>query len=501
MTTTVELRSGVYRDSVTLMQVSRALSSAPDVDAALVAMATPLNLALLPGLGFSVESAAAATPNDLLVAVRASDGAALQAALARLEELLSAREEPSSGGFGSPAPARTVGSALRRSAAPLAVISVPGRHAFVEAIDALRAGAWVMLFSDNVSLAEEIALKDEAARRGVLVMGPDCGTAIVGGVGLGFANVVRPGPVGIVAASGTGAQQVSSLLDSAGIGVSAVLGTGGRDVSREVGARSTLQAMELLDAHPGTELIVVLSKPPAPEVADAIDRAARRMRTPTIVGLLGRGRSDLTALTGQVLAAMGQPAFDPPAWAAPAPPHPSEGKLRGLFSGGTLCDEAMVIASEELGRIDSNIPLEPAWALGPDLSSAGHLMIDFGDDALTQGRAHPMIDWSLRLDRLATEAADPACAVILLDVVLGYGSHEQPAAVLAPALRAAHKRARIDGRDLAVVVSLVGTAGDPQGLDATARALQEAGASVHLSNAAAARAAVALVSRVKEPVR
>lgn len=496
MKTTIELRHGVYRDSVKLMQVSRALSAAAGVQAAIVAMATPLNLDLLPRLGIDSSTVAAATPNDLLIAVRADDDATLASALALLEELLAARDGPSGGdGFGQPVAPRTTASAIRRSGASLAVISVPGRNAFVETMDALRAGASVMVFSDNVAVEEEIALKEEATRRGLLVMGPDCGTAIVGGVGLGFANVVRPGPVGLVAASGTGAQQICSLLDAAGLGFSAVLGTGGRDLSLAVGARSTLHALELLDADPATELVVVLSKPPAAEVASLVRDAVSRMRTPTIVGFLGRGEVDLTVVASRVLSALGRPLVDPPEWPAPTERRPRPGMLRGLFSGGTLCDEAMLIAADLLGPIFSNIPLEPDWALGPDLRAPGHLMIDFGDDRLTQGRPHPMIDWTLRLERLAEEAADPTCAVVLLDVVLGYGAHEAPAGILVPALHAARERAAVDGRDLAVVVSLTGTAGDPQGLEATARALQEAGASVHLSNAAAARTAASLVER------
>jgi len=489
----VELRAGLYRDSVTLMQISAALSELPGVGAALVSMATPLNLDLLAGLGFEPVPASA-DPNDMLVAIQAEDEGSLAAAQSRLSELLASRDEPTGAqGSGRAPPPGTTASALRRSAAPLALISVPGPHAFVEAMDALRNGASVMVFSDNVTVGEEILLKEEAVRRGLLVMGPDCGTAVVGGVGLGFANVVLPGPVGLVAASGTGAQQICALLDAAGVGVSAVLGTGGRDLSSDVGGRSTLHAMRLLDEHPGTELVVVLSKPPAADVAKQVREVAGRLQTPTVVGFVGRGEDDLTTVASKVVTAAGGPRLEPPEWPAPYQRRPRPGALRGLFSGGTLCDEAMVIAVEALGRVASNIPLEPGWALAADLRSAGHVMIDFGDDQLTQGRPHPMIDWSLRLERLAVEAADPSCGVVLLDVVLGYGSHEAPAEVLAPAVRAARQLAASGGRDLGVVVSITGTSADPQGLAATARALQEAGASVHLSNAMAARAAIALV--------
>jgi FdrA protein len=285
-----------------------------------------------------------------------------------------------------------------------------------------------------------------------------------------------------VAASGTGSQQVMCLLDAAGVGISHALGVGGRDLSAEVSGRSTLQAMAALDADPATELILVVSKPPAPQVADLIREAARRMATPTIFALLGAGRGDLTAAVESALNALGAAV---PQWPSLAfPQTPASGLLRGLFVGGTLCDEAMLIAAAALGPIRSNIPLRPEWALGPP----GHTMIDFGDDKMTQGRAHPMIDPTLRLERLAAEARDPSTGVLLLDVVLGYGSEPDPAALLAPAIEAARA-----ARDLPVVVSLCGTAADPQDRDRQARALNAAGAAVLSSNAAAARHAVALL--------
>ena len=484
MTRIVEVRRGLYRDSVALMQMSHTVAGLPGVETALIAMATPLNLDLLPGLGF--EPAVGTSADDLVVAISADDDGALAAALGRLEELFSVRE---SAGVAAAMRPRTMSSALQRSGARLAVISVPGAHAFVEAMDALRQDADVMLFSDNVPVDQEIRLKDEAHDRGLLVMGPDCGTAIVGGVGLGFANVMQPGRVGVVAAAGTGAQQVCALLDAAGVGVSAVLGTGGRDLSVAVGARSTLDAMNILDAHGGTDLIIVLSKPPASEVAERVEAAAEQLHTPSVVGFLGAGRDDLTALTGKALAILGCPPLDSPQWPAERRRPARPGALRGLFSGGTLCDEAMVIAADSLGPIQSNIPLEPDWALGADLRGRGHLMIDFGDDQLTQGRAHPMIDSTLRLQRFSQEINDPSCGVVLLDVVLGHAADPAPAIALAPVIDAATEQ------DVAVVVSLIGTRGDPQGLEQTAKQLQSAGADVYLSNAAAARVATGLVRR------
>ena len=489
----VEVRRGAYHDSVTLMQASRAVAAVDGVGDALVAMATELNLELAAGMGFTVPDGVG--PNDLLVALRADDDQRVAAGLAALTAALTARSVVTPGGGPDDEPPRTVGSAIRRTGATLALISVPGRSAFAEAMDALEAGAHVLVFSDNVPVEQEVRLKDEGLARGLLVMGPDCGTAVVAGVGLGFANVVSPGPVGLVAASGTGAQQLMCLLDAAGVGVRHCLGVGGRDLSAAVGGRSTLQALRMLATDPGTELIVLVSKPPAKEVAEAVTELAQSLRTPVVLALLGRGAPDLTAAAQAACARLGRPFTLPdPLLPDPTPGFGRRGPgLRGLFAGGTLCDEAMVIASAALGPVRSNIPLEPDWALPDDLHDSGHVMIDFGDDRLTEGRPHPMIDQGARIDRLLAEAADPTAGVLLLDVVLGHTAHPDPAAELAPAIAKAQVRAGADGRDLPVVVSLCGAAGDPQGLDGQATALAGVGARVYRSNAAAARAAVALL--------
>ncbi len=309
----VEVRSGAYHDSVTLMQASRAVAGLAGIEGALIAMGTELNLDILRGMGFAMPSAG---PNDLVVAVRAVDEAALTRGLDGLDAALSRPTATRSvgGASGADVPPRTTGSALRRISASLALVSVPGRFAFAEAMDALEGGVSVLVFSDNVPVEQEVRLKQEAARRGLLVMGPDCGTAVVGGVGLGFANAVRPGPVGLVAASGTGAQQLLCLLDAAGVGVSACLGVGGRDLSAAVGGRSTLQAMAALDADPATELVVVVSKPPAKEVADAVAERAAAMRTPTLLALLGRGQPDLTTVAARAIATTGAAVPQWPEW-------------------------------------------------------------------------------------------------------------------------------------------------------------------------------------------
>ncbi len=309
----VEARPGAYADSVTLMRVSADVRQAVGVQAALIAMATELNLGLLPAMGFRPPPDAG--PHQLLVAVRASDDAALSRALAVVDAAISARPVTGLGmakhGAAQAQLPRTTAAAVRESGPGIALISVPGRYAFAEAMDALEAGCDVMIFSDNVPLEQEITLKDIAAQRDLIVMGPDCGTAIVGGVGLGFSHTLAAGPIGLVAASGTGAQQVLCLLDYAGIGISAALGVGGRDLSAEVGGRSARAALAALDADPATELIMVVSKPPAAEVAAELRGVAAGLATPVQFALIAPGEPDLTAATEAAIRVLDLPV---PAW-------------------------------------------------------------------------------------------------------------------------------------------------------------------------------------------
>jgi Succinyl-CoA synthetase, alpha subunit len=505
----LQIRPGVYRDSVALMRIGARLTASPGVEQALVAMATPVNVELLAGLG--LDPPVDAGPNDLMIAVVADSDEALAAALDTVERELAAptlTSSTSDAGIPAVAP-RTTASAARRVSGGsahrfrsgelrgIALVSTPGPYAFVEAVDALEAGLSVMVFSDNVPVEQEVCLKQRAYGQGLLVMGPDCGTAVIGGVGLGFANVVRPGPVGLVAASGTGAQQVMALLAAAGVGVSHCLGVGGRDLSDVVGGLSTLAALDALDADPDTELIVVLSKPPSPTVAAAVREQAARLATPVEIALLGEDGPDLTAAAATVLTRLGVAVPGWPSW----PPVPATGSavaamngsgtsrpgwLHGLFGGGTLCVEAQAVAAPILGPVYSNVPLRPEWTVHSVRD--GHVLLDLGADEFTAGRPHPMLDPAARLPALAASAARPEVAVVLLDVVLGHGAHPDPASVLAPAIAEARRRPE----PLSIVVSLVGTPDDPQGLTRQATALAEAGAHVHLSNAEAARQAARL---------
>lgn len=465
--THVEIRAGAYADSVTLLQVSRAVQGLDGVASAQVAMATPLNLEVLAEMGFDIP--AEATPNDMLVAIKLADGAGsaeLDAALAGVDRALAEATRRPEGGNTELEPPRTIASALARYGDDLVLISVPGPNAVVEAMDAIEAGTDVMIFSDNVPVEAEVALKRAAERKQVLVMGPDCGTAVVDGVGLGFANVVAPGPVGMVAASGTGAQQVMALLDAAGVGVRQVYGVGGRDLSAEVGGLATGEALRRLEADAEVERIVLVSKPPAADVAAAIDATAESLDTPVSKALLGPGQPDLTAATEQLL---GELDVAVPEWpvAGTARAAVAGTAIAGLFCGGTLCTEARLIA-------------EGAGAEGT--------FIDFGDDEYTSGRAHPMIDPTLRLEHVASSANDPAVGVLLLDVVLGHGADADPAASLAPA---------IENLTVPVVITVVGTSHDPQGLQRQIETLAAAGAEVYVSNAQATHRAIELAGAAR----
>jgi FdrA protein len=449
MSERVIVRRGAYFDSVTLMLVSRAAGAS-------VGMATPLNVELLRDQGFTIDEDVG--PNDLVIAVRAEDDDALEAAVAAVDRELASKAAPSTGPAERPA-ARSIVSVADE--VNLAFLSIPGEYVPYEAAAALEAGLHVFCFSDGVRLEDEVALKRRATERGLLFMGADCGTAIIDGVALGFANAVPRGPVGIVGASGTGIQEVSCLLDAAGVGVSHAIGVGGRDLSAEVGGLMTRAGLKLLAADADTRVIVVISKPPDPAVAESIEAAAVATGKPVILALLGarhEGAGEMarieraSTLAGAALLAAELVDGTLPALGAELRGPPSPGRVRGLYSGGTLCTEAAAIVG-------------------------GGEFTDFGDDEYTQGRAHPMIDQSLRLEHLAAAAADPAVTVLLLDVVLGYGAHPDPAGELA---------AVIEGIDKHVIVALVGAEGDPQGLDDQRARLEAAGAVVVRGNAKAA---------------
>lgn len=495
------VRRSAYHDSVALMLAQREAKEQPGVEEVGLVMATEANKALLRDSGLDFPALADAGPDDLALVARAATADAAQTALARAQEALTRRRASPSGDAHRP---RTIVTALRiLPEASLAVISIPGRFARAVALEALNAGLHVLMFSDNVPIEHELEMKSRAGERGLLLMGPDCGTAIIGGAALGFANRVRPGRIGLVAAAGTGLQEVASLIHRFGGGITHAIGTGGRDLSPAVQGATMLQGLRALALDLATEAIVLISKPPSPEAGGRILAAAAACGKPVIVAFIGSkvesGGTVVSAATledAARLAVRRAYGIEVPAATLRSLPAQEAGRLaagqrylRGLYSGGTLCYEALVLLRRYLGRIRSNTPLHPSDVLDPVTRSREHSVIDMGGDEFTQGRLHPMLDPSLRLQRLQQEAGDPETAILLFDVVLGYGAHPEPAAVLAPVLRDLHRAATAAGRHLSVVASVCGTDDDPQNFSAQRDALIDAGALVEDSNARAARLA------------
>ena len=454
-----EIRRGFYLDSVALMRISRAVAALPGVEEAGLMIATPANKEILREAGILGANGEHAGPGDLAIALRAKDAATANAAMAEAQRLLDQPRRAATGGSAWQ-PHTLRGAVQQMPDANLALISVPGDFAAAEARKALRRGLNAMIFSDNVPVRDEVDLKREGRELGLLVMGPDCGTAIIGGVPLGFANSVPRGDVGIIGASGTGIQEVSCLLANAGRGISHAIGTGGRDLSAEVGGITTLMAIDLLDRDPVTAHVVLISKPPAPEVADAVLARVARSRKPFTVCLIGGEPTRAlpanvrfaSTLSEAAEAALGRVL---PRYEGPAPKVGGRGKLiRGLFCGGTLCSEAQLVLRGAGLAVASNAPIPGAARLGK--SPGGHTLIDLGDDAFTHGRPHPMIEPALRDGPLREALADEAVGVILLDVILGWGIHADPAGELVRVVGGRPASAPV------IIASVTGTDADPQ---------------------------------------
>ncbi len=483
--TAVRVRAGRWADSAKMMAAARAAESVDGVERALCFMGTPANREEAASFGIADPAIDGAGPDDLVIAVQ---GGAAEKGMAAAEAVLDRGPAAALPG----GPAERAARSLARIEADVAVVSVPGEYAALEAHKALGAGMDVLLFSDGVPLEEEVVLKRRAHDLGLLVMGPGAGTAIIDGVALGFANVVAPGSVGVVAAAGTGAQEVTVLLDRAGAGISRCYGTGGRDLKDEVGAVTALDAIARLAADPDTHVILCVSKPPSPAVAGRVLRALAECDTPAVACMVGGGvapvegvrLADTLEEAALIAAELAGHRADPPL--APRPEWVSGGAVRGLFSGGTLCAEAAAILADRLGVVRSNAPAGAARRLEGE--PRGHACLDLGEEEYTRGRPHPMIDPAARAERLAIDAADPDVGVLLLDVVLGYSSHDDPAGVLAPVIR----EALAARPQLAVVAYVLGTDADPQDRRRQEAALRDAGALLAPTNAAAARLAAAL---------
>ena len=473
------------------MRLAREIRGKPGVSEVAALMGTPANHEILLQAGLAEENSLDAGPNDLVLAVEAASQELAHEAIEEAKALLT-QGRVGGGDARDFSPSSLAGALAAAPDANLAMISVPGAFAAKEAMDALRRGLHVFLFSDNVSVDDEVALKREAIARGLLLMGPDCGTAYIGGAGLGFTNVVKPGRVGCIAASGTGLQAVASQLDALGEGISHGIGVGGRDLSAEVGGLMTLHALDFLSNDPETEIVALISKPPDAEVLPRIEEALENFNKPHVVCFLGAENPDWAETledAGHAVAAnLNGENYQPENFFAQAglkekiaslsrDGGAGSGGVLGLFSGGTLAHECRLILEELLGDVSWNE------------DTGRHRILDLGDDRYTVGRPHPMIDPESRAEMIAASAADDRIGVVLFDLMLGRASSQDPAGPLARAIQ----DARDKGRRPVFVASVVGTAGDPQDLGEQVEILKNAGVEVLPSNAQAARFAAALV--------
>ena len=511
------VKPNAYYDSVTLMLFSSKLGEVEGVKEAAVMMGTDHNKALMQDSGLlTAEAAAKITANDLVIGILGEDQASVDAALKVLEEQFENKTKSSAGD--GRIKVKTQDAAVSQLGDPnFAVISLPGKYAAAETMKALKNGMHVLLFSDNVTLEEENELKDYAVEHNLLMMGPDCGTACINGVALGFANVVRRGDIGIVAAAGTGLQESMVIVDRLGGGISQALGTGGRDVKEAVGGKMMMLALNALAKDPGTKVIGIVSKPPAKAVMEKILEAVKGIQKPVVACFLG-GDPAVAEAAGAVSAttledaagfmvdlSQGKPTekrvFTAPeseieAAAKAAAEKIGAGRkyIRGLYSGGTLCYEGMLLLRDTVGNIWSNVALDKKYSLADCEVSQENCFVDMGDDYFTDGMPHPMIDTRLRVERIKKEAADKEVAVILLDCVLGFGCHEDPAG----AIVAAKKEADASGNsDVAYVASVCGTDLDIQRRSAQEEKLRAAGIIVMPSNAQATRMAAKILAAVQ----
>lgn len=499
MTRYIDIRKNTYLDSVSLMSMSTKANAVEGVTQALLGMATPMNKEVLLNVGVQDPAIDAAKPSDLMIVIDAADDL-IDAAIQAVDDILARKN--ASAGDAAEIRYRTLDGAFEEVPdSNLVLISVNGAFAAREARKALVAGKHVMIFSDNVSVEDEIELKALAHEKGLLLMGPDCGTAIINGTGLAFANAVRRGSIGIVGASGTGSQEISVRVHDFGGGISQLIGTGGRDLSAEVGGVMMIDGINALAADPGTEVIVIVSKPPAEEVADRVLAVAAESGKPVVVCFLGSPRTESgydnvqlvsgtkpAALAAVLATGVDESTLDLHALNIPLVEEvrgklaPEQQYVRGLFCGGTLCDEAMFAALATFDNVYSNIQQDPAYRLGATDVSKEHTYLDLGDDDFTNGRPHPMIDPTLRLQRLAHEADDPEVGVIAMDFIVGFGSHEDPVGVTIPAITEAKAKAAARGQHLEILGYVLGTDLDSPAVAEQVAQLEAAGVTIASSS-------------------
>lgn len=505
------IKENMYFDSVTLMLFSSKLNSIEGVNQAAVMMGTDHNKKLMLNAGTLDENYYnKITANDLVIGINADSQAAIDKAIAVLDEQFENKQASSN--QSSTLRVKNIDAAVKElPGLNIGVISIPGRFAKAEAMKLLKKGIHVMLFSDNVTIEEELELKTYAEEHGLLMMGPDCGTAIINGVALGFANVVRRGNIGLTAASGTGLQEVSVIIDKLGGGISQALGTGGRDLKQAIGGKMMLATLEALANDPQTEVIGLISKPPAESVMKKIIEKAKTIEKPIVACFLGGdlsifegtniiGASTLEAAAHELVKLANQTELNLAEQLEivaeyeaklESLPKTNAPYIRALYTGGTLAYETLLIFNQEIKDVYSNISIDSKYQLTDPEVSQGHTVLDMGEDYFTDGKPHPMIDPDARGQRIVVDGKNPETGIILFDCVLGYGSNEAPEVSLLKAIR----KVKESRTDIVFIGSVTGTNKDPQGLDRIEKALRDEGVFVLPTNAEAARFACKVLKK------
>jgi succinyl-CoA synthetase alpha subunit len=497
------IRKNEYFDSVFLMGINKRLSAYSGVEQTAVLMGTEANKRLLADIGIAGADIEAAQANDLVVAVVAETGKIVREVIDSFDDILG---DLAAGSRTSDV--HTIAAAFdRKPNANLVVFSIPGEFVANEARKALATGLNVFIFSSNVPMEQELALKQLGRERNLLVMGPDCGTSILNGIGIGFANAVRRGPIGAVGPSGTGLQEFTSQIHNAGAGISHAIGTGGNDLSEAIGGLTTIAALQRLEADPQTEVIAIIAKPPGKKTLAKLEDEAGKLTKPLIGCFLGipketdsesgvfQWASTIDEAAANALSAAGiQPGEsigggarlskkDPGAIRAAW--LPDARYLRGIFAGGTFSYQAQHILHEAKIPVYSNGPIRAEFKLDdPDIGRE-HSVIDMGDEQYTLGKPHPMIDGSERGKRILREAADPSVAILLLDFILGYNASSDPVGELLEPLKEAQALRCKSGGELTIVASVCGTPEDPQDMDLQVEMLEENDVIVFKSSAQA----------------
>ena len=504
------VKKGSYHDSVVLMLLTNQISSIEGVKKVSIMMATPANKDIYRQSGLSTSELEEASANDMVVVADVDDDGLLDVIMEEVEAFFKKQSTSESDKKGAEA-VRSWDKALGKLAdANLAVISIPGAYAALEADRALDEGMNVFMFSDNVTLEDEIKLKKKAHEKGLAVMGPDCGTGIIQGVPIAFTNHVAPGPIGIIGASGTGIQELTTIIDRLGEGVKNAIGTGGRDLSTEVGGITMMDMIEAMEKDDTVKVLIIISRPPAKAVRDRISDRLSNFKKPVVTLFLGEkpeyheenfyhaytldeaARLAVGLVRGQDIAEGSVEADSSSFFAAE-----EKKTIKAYYSGGTLAGEAAMLIKDAL-----NLKVPPQKAEGFMLKTDGHIVVDLGDDVYTQGKPHPMIDPAKRIECMQEAIDDESTGVILLDIMLGYGSHEDMAGALLPAIIRLRDKAREEGRKLFFVATVCGTRRDFQGYDKAVETLKEAGVIVCENNKLAVHTAIRAIGLdFEEPVK